>query len=410
MNFSRTKINYFLITSFLIFGVALYDFIAFKTDFTYTDELYALVIFLYWLMCGSKRNLREFFVFVVVILVLLVSSLFKHNNVDVAIYSDFLVEIKPFICFYAVYYLNFDMTNKQKRNIRRLCVLMAVVFYIIGFDFLVRLDNSLMITQGIPGHPSRLATIFQILALTYFYYSRRSKRDLYITIAILSGILLSTRSKAFGFYVAFLLIVISSTRMKISSLLSFKSLFTLLIAASLSYFVAEEKINFYFVEGYENEFARPMLYVGGVDILRDNPILGSGFGSYAENASREYYSPLYQKYDLWNVYGLSPEYDSFISDTYFPQLAQVGMFGIFFFLWFWVRRFKQAKRNLLKTGDVYQFDITVLIVIFFAIESIADSTLIQNRGMFMFMLLAISLKNNVRGMHKNSIAKANSNF
>ena len=46
----------------------------------------------------------------------------------------------------------------------------------------------------------------------------------------------------------------------------------------------------------------------------------------------------------------------------------------------------------LRKGDVFSFKLIVLITLFFVIESVSDSTYTNNRGMVMFMLLAVLCK------------------
>ena len=52
-----------------------------------------------------------------------------------------------------------------------------------------------------------------------------------------------------------------------------------------------------------------------------------------------------------------------------------------------------AKTNFEIYNNELLFKLTILIFIFFIIESIADSTFTHNRGMVMLMLLAVILNN-----------------
>lgn len=243
------------------------------------------------------------------------------------------------------------------------------------------------------GGYSRYATIMIVLGTTYIIYSRQYKRKLYITLVIYSIGLLSLRSKMFGFYIAFVCVMFLWKKVSVKKLVSLKMviLFSFMIIAVI--YVAKEKIEFYFIDGLfaDNMFARPLLYVKAIDILNDFPFFGTGFGSYATFASAEYYSPLYYTYDLY----ISPEIGRglYISDSYFPVFAQFGYVGFVLFVCFWFRLLKIAKTNFEIYNNELLFKLTILIFIFFIIESIADSTFTHNRGMVMLMLLAIILNN-----------------
>lgn len=80
--------------------------------------------------------------------------------------------------------------------------------------------------------------------------------------------------------------------------------------------------------------ARPALYMGMIEILKQYPLLGSGIGSYANHASAVYYSPIYYRLGYENIWGLNPDMPAFAADTFFPTLAQYGFVGIFLFFYF----------------------------------------------------------------------------
>jgi hypothetical protein len=79
----------------------------------------------------------------------------------------------------------------------------------------------------------------------------------------------------------------------------------------------------------------------------------------------------------------------YISDVWFPALAEVGLVGIVFFLVFWYRRLTEANAISQQTGDISIFRMTILITVFFFMESVADSTITHNRGAMVFLLLAM---------------------
>jgi hypothetical protein len=154
---------------------------------------------------------------------------------------------------------------------------------------------------------------------------------------------------------------------------------------------AWSKLNLYVVEGFSSDWiARPVLYKNAVNVLNDYFPFGSGFGTYGNEASRDFYSPLYYKYDLYKVWGLSPSYDKFVADTFFPVLSQFGYIGIMLFVVFWYRLWKLVDYKSL-AEKIVEYKIGLIIIAFFLIESIADTTIVSYRGLLPMMILGYVL-------------------
>lgn len=134
-----------------------------------------------------------------------------------------------------------------------------------------------------------------------------------------------------------------------------------------------------------------MLYVRSIDVMKDYFPFGSGFGSYGVDASRVYYSPLYYKYGLSNIYGMTEDYNEFIADTYFPAIiAQFGLLGIFLF-------FKFVEFVIKRAGEAYTpynrilYAIIILIISSILIESVAGPMFVMTTGVPILILLAYCL-------------------
>ena len=314
---------------------------------------------------------------------------------------DFIIQTKPYIAFYSAYMLNFNISEHQRYKICNFCKISALCLLpigILGFG-----GTGIMNDFG--GH-ARFATMLTILSFVYLIYSNHRKKDIIIAILICAIGLASLRSKIFGFFTAYICILLLWKNIKINWKGIIKLLPYLIILTILILYAAKEKIQFYFIDGVDaqNMFARPLLYLKSIEILNDYPFLGTGYGSYATFASSVYYSPLYIDYNLY----LSPEIGNglFISDTYFPVFTQFGYIGFALFIYFWIKRYKTALQNFKLYHCETYFKIVILIIIFFFIESIADSTLTHNRGAEMMMLLAITLNNRYDNYtNKNSLPK-----
>jgi len=383
---SHSTIKFLLVLMFYLVGVLFYELIAKVFDFTYTDEILASLIFVYFLFYGNKRE-KEFYVCLAFFFFYLAYSLLFPHNIKRAIASDFIMQIKPYIVFYGVLALRITLSARQKKVLRNLCVVVSLFLLfpagLLGVD---RWQSDFF------GHYSRFATACVVTGMLYYYSSSRDSKAVLITFLIWGLSIFSLRSKAFGFCAMSLcLFLLWRDANNLKRIFSFKNVVLVSVLIGVVFFAAWEKISYYFIVGAEdatNLMARPMLYFGAVEILKDYPIFGTGFGSYATYASEVYWSPLYMQYKL--VYF---SYDimmrQYISDVWFPALAEVGLVGIVFFLVFWYRRLTEANAISQQTGDISIFRMTILITVFFFMESVADSTITHNRGAMVFLLLAM---------------------
>ena len=164
--------------------------------------------------------------------------------------------------------------------------------------------------------------------------------------------------------------------------------------------VAWQKISLYFYQALsdssnidEDMVARFVLYRTSPEIIRDYFPFGSGFASFATHSSGEYYSDIYMKYGIDNVWGISKGYTSFVSDTYYPSLAQFGVIGIILFVLFWLYIISKSINLYKKSAfTMSQQIITIFLIIgFLAIESTTGSTFIAQGGLFTMMMLGMIL-------------------
>ncbi|MDH6313524.1 multisubunit Na+/H+ antiporter MnhF subunit [Parabacteroides sp. PFB2-10] len=383
--------NFFLLLLFtLIFGVMFYDTIGFN----FTDEICALlllVLYFYHVFNTKDWEFNKFFLVVLgIFLFYLFYSFIVGNNVKSAIVMDFIIQIKPYLGFFCVYSMMPQLDKKQKKIIQQFAVIFSIYLFCIGIIG-IAFPN---IYVAVLGHPSRFATAISILALLYLYCSDYTKRDIFCFLLILSIGLFSGRSKFYGFFAACTFITLyvnDSFQMK----LNLKNTFFLLIGLAAVLFVAKDKIYFYFIQGgfgYEREtadlYARVALYYFSIPIIMDYFPFGPGFATYATYSSGEYYSPIYSKYGMEGMHGLTQSDPSFIADTYYPALAQFGIVGIILFFSFWIHLLKKAIQAFLE-GHKKESIIALLIIIFFLIESTTDATITHNRGVFMMMLLGL---------------------
>ena len=79
---------------------------------------------------------------------------------------------------------------------------------------------------------------------------------------------------------------------------------------------------------------RVLLYTTSALIAADHFPLGAGLGRYGSPLSRgDTFSPLYHEYGLDHIWGLTPHYDFYITDTFWPHiLGEAGVFVLIAYL------------------------------------------------------------------------------
>ncbi len=396
---------YYLFVFALVFGVVFYDATRY---FSFVDEICAIVLcalYGYYVFHTPNWSVNKLFLVTLgVFFFYLFYSLAIQCNSKAGIVTDFIIQIKPYLAFFTVYAFKPVLNETMKRNLRLLAVLFSI--YLLGVGITVPFTSKIL--DALLHHESRLATAATIMALLYLYCSNYTLKDKVIFLLILSIGLLSGRSKIYGFFVLATFVVFyvnGSFELKFNK----KNVVLFSLASVAVLIAAWSKINFYFIEGgignprdAYDYYARAALYFFSVDIFKDYFPFGSGFATYATFASGQYYSHIYNDYGMDIMHGLNERHPDFIADTYYPALAQFGVVGLFLFFAFWGILTKKALINFSKV-NLKDFTINILIILFFLIECTSDATITHNRGLFMMMLLALSLNSQYKSKQANKV-------
>ena len=384
--------NFYRLLMFtLIFGVMFYDTIGFD----YTDELCSLflfVLFLKYVFSTPKWEVNKLFLIVTtVFLFYLCYSFYIGSNVKSAILTDFVVQYKPYLGFFCVYAIKPVITDRYRKFICEICLVLGIYLAIVGIGCLVTYDSLIYSFK----HPSRFATAVSVVAILYLYSSDYTVRDKLIFVFLLVIGLCSGRSKFYGFFIICSVIILFvkptfKLQWNVKNFILFGIMFMMVA------FFTYRKIDAYFISGgdflgvdeeIQDTIARAALYFHMPDVLIDYFPFGSGFASYATFASGVHYSSLYAEYGMDNIFGMTKYDYPFIADTYYPALAQFGFIGVCVFFLFWGILFLKALKNY--RCDSKDALLALLIIIFFMIECTSDSTITHNRGLFMMMLLGL---------------------
>jgi hypothetical protein len=380
---------------FLFFLIALLGalFLYDLNYFDYIDEALALWVFVVFVVyvaghrgdLESKKRQRPAFVFLGVLLFYIIYSVVIKSNSFVAIMIDALSFLKGFGVFFMVYAMRWSIPESHKPFFRKLSILLT--FFIVIWWVKSPVTDATVGGTLLAG--SRMGTAAFLIGVLFFHCSSMTRRDFLIFIAIWGLIFLRPTSKSVAvFTIGVCLWPFLSPGGRRNKFIIGA---VLLLACGLAAYFVQTDIQFFFVEGVERSFARPVLYITMVNILNSYVPFGSGFASFATATSGNFYSHIYRDFNIDMIPGLSPENMGYICDTFFPALAQFGYVGIvlFFYMYFWI--YQKASVFDMSKSNMVRFRCVILVVLFFMVESVADATLLSNRGFFGMLLIALIL-------------------
>lgn len=359
-------------------------------SYDWSDELLCVILmgfgFLEWnRRRRNKRMEKEMVQYWVIIGFYTVYSLIIQVTTFRGIYLDFFQQIRPYMVFYMTFFMAPNFSNKQKKLLIGSMLLVMALFLIRGNTIEVYRAGG---EEGVIGH------VATTCAMIYFLFSKDTQKNKIIAIAIMLVALMSGKSKIFGQCIVFIGIVLFLK--KKVSYRSPKMYVALAVLVTVVLYFSWAKFNSYYVEGMQEAQgsyvqARPASYkVAYGEIIWDYFPLGPGLGTFGTAAAAKEYSPLYHKYNMDEIWGLSPDNPMFLADCFFPTLAEFGIVGIILFCIFWRRRLLDIKR----INDIKTYKMALIVIASLFINSTADSAYLSGMGMGFFMILAICLSSN----------------
>ena len=373
-------------------------------NFDWSDEILTVLLLLYAItkqrfLVKDKKRMMEINIYIGLMIFYLVYSLIMRVTTPRGVYLDFLQQLRPYAVFYLTWMMAPQFSPKQQKRIKWV-MLLSFIGYLFAFKF-----KPELVTPYGGAESAALGQIALCCAMIYYLFSKQTKKNRNIAIIIMLLGLVSGKSKYFGECVCFIALV-----MFVKSKINFTSVSTLLKVVALGVvvlFFTWTKFNAYYVEGFQEdaqEMARPITYQTGMKIMFHDYIpFGSGLGSFGTAAAAKEYSPIYYKYHLDEIWGLNPENPMFLADAFYPTMAEYGIVGLFFFLWFWKRRLWEAN----KIPNLVYYRMALMCILALALESTADSSYLSGKGMGYFMILALCLnsarKVNVPRIRRNTM-------
>lgn len=373
-------------------------------NFDWSDEILTVLLLLYAItkqrfLVKDKKRMMEINIYIGLMIFYLVYSLIMRVTTPRGVYLDFLQQLRPYAVFYLTWMMAPQFSPKQQKRIKWV-MLLSFIGYLFAFKF-----KPELVTPYGGAESAAFGQLALCCAMIYYLFSKQTKWNRNIAIVIMLLGLVSGKSKYFGECVCFIALV-----MFVKSRINFTSVSTLLKVVALGVvvlFFTWTKFNDYYVEGFQEdakEMARPITYQTGMKIMfHDYVPFGSGLGTFGTSAAAKEYSPIYYKYHLDEVWGLDPSNPMFLADAFYPTLAEFGIVGLFFFLWFWKRRLWEAN----KIPNLIYYRMALMCILALALESTADSSYLSGKGMGYFMILALCLnsarKVNVPKIRRNAM-------
>jgi hypothetical protein len=328
----------------------------------YADEVFVLLSFLFivsfQLMKGTvplKTGIE--WPLALFLLVGVTSSIMAQVPLSIAGVQFFLY-IKGFLLFYIFANLAIDKTILHK-YLRIFSCVAFIIFALGVMDFAApnwfrAITGNVAYVDyraGVPSvkslftHPGVFGWFMSFVALFILAFFFVSGKLRYFSLSILFsyGVVFSMRRKALAG-----LLTAAATFFLFVKLLNKKNVAFFVILCLAVLVPNYDKIEFLYsnvVENYAHDYvdrelgqpykaARNVLYFTSVKIAVDYFPLGAGLGRYGSWMSVEHYSPLYDKYGISQVKGLSREEPHFICDTFWPMIiGETGWAGLLLYCW-----------------------------------------------------------------------------
>lgn len=365
--------------------------------FSWTDKIFSyffIPILVFQAITSAKIRIPKTLVnlfplmFGICLLGLISNLIFKYQSLVYAL-EDLTIVFKFIFAFVStkLIFSKFDLSRYEK-TIYFIIRLLTILFFCATMAGLVcNLFPCNEIRYGIKAqqiwysHPTYLASSSVLLISLLTLFNNKYKAN-FIYIMLLSVVILATvRSKAIAFLVCYFIIIIYFRFLKGKSLK-----FILLFLGLLAFWVGFGRIKTQLIDN--DSYARAILYKDAIVIAKDHFPLGSGFGTYAGIISGRNYSPIYYKYNIDKIYGLSKTFYHFICDTFWPMIiGQFGYFGLILFCLIIYEFIKLIWSN--KNIDQNYFLAAFLLIFYLIITSTSESSFANYYAVHFFFLIGI---------------------
>lgn len=359
---------------------------------SYFDEVLCLIAFVYIIACAVRRRLSRYDS-ISILMLLLVIGIGVISNIYSGIYVpafsivvDIIAESKVlWIYFAAKYYIN----NSARNSLVDIISPIAKVYIILSFVFAILsqfVNTGMTGTEryGIREFRFIFPMSFQFLAVTLVMFAvitlnRRMLHKSYYYVMGCISLILATKSSPLIFALLFLFLYYYFRK---KSKLKLRTIVIIVIAIVL---VGSYQIETYLLN--ENAPRYLFFYYGGVTADEFFPF-GAGFATFGSDQAARIYSPLYYEYGFSNLFGMSVEDRSFLSDTFWPMaIGQFGWVGFVLYCLIYVRVFLIFHNKTMATPDQKAFMYANYTS--YIIHAVGSAILSASSGVIGFIALAM---------------------
>ncbi|MDA3797252.1 hypothetical protein [Lactobacillus delbrueckii] len=366
---------------------------AFLPVASYYDEFFELSLICIFLFRKNTIDKKNFIVLVLILFTIVVGIIgnfkSKYNLSFIPMTIDTIVILKPFVAIIAMKELcDSKIVKDIYCNIKvvlELYILLAVALYV-PLYFIDRNNAFSQVRFGMPsyafiaGNPGILginvAEIIAFLSLKDGYYS--SFKGKMILIMGLLLCLSTTKGSCLVFVVVLLFLMFLMGR-KIR-------IWQIIVAIIVILGVSQYQIKTYIKDITS---PRSLLLNTGINLAKEFFPLGTGLGTFGNQVSYDYYSPIYYKTGLAYVWGLRPQDNAmFINDNYWPMLmAQFGYIGAAIFLGIYIYFFVELNKMI----DKYKLRKKIFIALFATLMymSLASAYITGTIGELGFLVIGL---------------------
>ncbi|NSM83096.1 hypothetical protein HRD78_12390 [Enterococcus faecalis] len=331
---------------------------------------YMMLLLLFFLMLGFMSTL-----------------LYRIQQQKITIIKDIVLFTKFFICYAGGQFLFYELDlNPALKIIQKINKVSIVIIFCFSLLSLVtNIGMGSMVRYGIRSYqflfPHYTYLVYAVVIILVCLTMESKKNYMYKSMALVI-LLLTLRSKAFIFVGFYLLIMIFWKYLK---------------EIKLSYIVVSLGVTAILVQGKVAEYLswgiynlRTGLYIVTVKIANDYFPLGTGFGSYGTNLSKENFSPVYVKYELIYSQGFRRGTGDFpISDVFWPSiLGQWGYFGSICYVLMLVLVYC-SMRYQTRCLDQNVYLAGLFLFIYLIIASSAEAIFTNETGVYIAVILSM---------------------
>ncbi len=363
--------------------------------FRYFDEIFALSIIPLYLIkeIKYKNNKHKISEIIIILILICLTGLYSNIKLNIqdfkSIFSDIIVLLKFFLVYMLsnTFFTKEFMENNKKKILCHVHLIIIVLFILSIANYLFNLfpyeiRYGIMSNKLFFSHPTFLVAISVFLISMNTFLSKKIINS--YTLMALFIIISTLRFKAIGITVGIILIsyYVNKTNKKIT-------VSKLVIIGLIVFLVSFQQISYYF---FNTGFARKELTTTAFKIAKDNFPLGTGFASFGSYFSVTNYSPIYYKYNLNSVWGISPQYADFVSDTFWPMiLGQFGILGLILYIRLLYIILKNLQ-NEYSTENKYIYLAKLMCFIYLIISSTSESAFVNPISVPLAFVIGLKVK------------------